>query len=86
MDRRGELKFDPGALSAAQRNGDACVACHKKWPRPRVRVGRLPDGPGVFACADCATALPRPREHFTEPATNAGGPVTTPALAGATAD
>jgi hypothetical protein len=82
MGRTGELRFDPGALSAAQREGDACVVCHKKWPRPRVRVGCLPSGPGVFACDDCAPALPVPRG---EPLMAAGRPVSTPAPAGAAA-
>ncbi|MFG1999421.1 hypothetical protein ACGFNU_09785 [Spirillospora sp. NPDC048911] len=68
MGRTGELRFDPGALSAAQRDGDACVVCHKKWPRPHVRVGSLPNGPGVFACADCAPALPGPRTPVPTPA------------------
>lgn len=49
--------FDPEELSPAQSFGDACVVCHKKWPRPRVRVGRLPDRSPVMACADCAEAL-----------------------------
>ncbi|MCW2899400.1 MAG: hypothetical protein JWO67_1665 [Streptosporangiaceae bacterium] len=61
MSHTDELTFDPGVLSAEQLYGDACVVCHKKWPRPRVRVGRLPDGSKVLACADCAPALPRPR-------------------------
>nr|WP_093168105.1 hypothetical protein [Sinosporangium album] len=54
------LTFDPVPLSWAQRDGDACVVCHKKWPRPRVRVGRLPDSAVVFACPDCADALLSP--------------------------
>ncbi|MBA9007059.1 hypothetical protein HNR21_005941 [Actinomadura cellulosilytica] len=77
MGRTDELVFDPGALSAAQRDGDACVACHKRWPRPRVRVGCLPSGSGVFACEDCAPALPRPRP--AEPGSGAGRPVNGPA-------
>ncbi|GAA4048818.1 hypothetical protein [Nonomuraea soli] len=51
------VTFDPEGLSSAQRFGDACVVCHKKWPRPRVRVGRLPDESAVMACTDCAEAL-----------------------------
>lgn len=81
MSRTDELTFDPGALSAAQRDGDACVVCHKKWPRPRVRVGSLPGGPGVFACADCAPALPTPRA--AEPTTDTGLPVHGPAAGAA---
>ncbi|WP_308169013.1 hypothetical protein [Nonomuraea sp. NEAU-A123] len=44
-------------MSCAQLDGDACVVCHKRWPRPRVRVGRFPDDAPVMACADCAEAL-----------------------------
>ncbi|MCG5211654.1 hypothetical protein [Streptosporangium sp. KLBMP 9127] len=51
------MTFDPEGLTCAQRDGDACVVCHKKWPRPRVRVGRLPDNGAVLACPDCAEAL-----------------------------
>ncbi|MCC5578705.1 hypothetical protein IMZ11_24050 [Microtetraspora sp. AC03309] len=49
--------FDPAGLTATQLDGDACVVCHKKWPRPRVLVGRLPDDAPVHACDDCAEAL-----------------------------
>ncbi|SEG62552.1 hypothetical protein SAMN04489712_107304 [Thermomonospora echinospora] len=77
MSRTGELMFDPGALSAVQRDGDACVVCHKRWPRPRVRAGCLPNGSGVFACDDCAPALPSPRP--AEPEGGAGRPVSGPA-------
>jgi len=49
--------LDTGACCCGG-TGDACVVCHKRWPRPRVRVGRLPDGSGVFACDECALALP----------------------------
>lgn len=51
--------FDPRDLTSAQCYGDACVCCHKKWPRPRTRVGRLPDGYQVLACDDCAPVLLR---------------------------
>ncbi|GLW62647.1 hypothetical protein Arub01_08910 [Actinomadura rubrobrunea] len=81
MGRNGEVTFDPGALTAAQRDGDACVLCHKKWPRPRIRVGRLPEGQGVFACEECAPAIrpvPRPRREQEEPDTNVGAPVGRP--------
>jgi hypothetical protein len=51
------LTFDLTGLTPVQRDGDACVVCHKKWPRPRVKVGRLPDNAPVHACDDCAEAL-----------------------------
>ncbi|PKK13112.1 hypothetical protein [Thermomonospora sp. CIF 1] len=70
MSRTRELVFDPEALSAVQCEGDACVVCHKRWPRPRVRVGRLPDGSGVFACDECALALPP--LHWAGTGTGAG--------------
>jgi hypothetical protein len=54
------VTFDPEGLTLAQRDGDACVVCHKKWPRPRVRAGRLPNDAIVFACDDCAEALAPP--------------------------
>jgi hypothetical protein len=56
------LTFDPVGLTPVQREGDACVVCHKKWPRPRVLVGRLPDSAPVHACDDCAEALLPPQE------------------------
>ncbi|GAA0953515.1 hypothetical protein [Nonomuraea longicatena] len=62
MDWGSMLTFDPDGLSWAQRDGDACVICHKRWPRPRVRVGRFPDDTHVLACNDCADSLtPAPR-------------------------
>ncbi|WP_250573898.1 hypothetical protein [Nonomuraea sediminis] len=51
------VTFDPEGMSSAQLFGEACVVCHKKWPRPRVRVGRFPDDTAVLACSDCAEAL-----------------------------
>ena len=57
MAEADELVFDPEPLTAAQRNGRACVACRKRWPRPRIRVGRLPDGRAVMACEDCAPVV-----------------------------
>ncbi|GII60588.1 hypothetical protein Skr01_06730 [Sphaerisporangium krabiense] len=65
------MTFDPGDLTGPQRDGDACVVCHKKWPRPRVRVGRLPSGTPVMACEECAKVLlpatPAPRRHKPSP-------------------
>jgi hypothetical protein len=55
--KRPMLLFDPNGLSSIQRDGDACVVCHKKWPRPRIKVGRLPNDAPVHACDDCAEAL-----------------------------
>ncbi|WP_394354432.1 hypothetical protein [Nocardiopsis sinuspersici] len=46
--------YDPSLLSWAQCMGDACVVCHAKWPRPRRRLGELPDGSRVFGCEECA--------------------------------
>ncbi|WP_433253658.1 hypothetical protein ACQPYK_10660 [Streptosporangium sp. CA-135522] len=54
---RNTLTFDPEGLTPTQREGDACVACHKKWPRPRIRIGRLPDDGALYACPECADAL-----------------------------
>jgi hypothetical protein len=83
MGQTGEPTVDPGGLTEAQLLGDACVVCRKKWPRPRVRVGRLPDSSGVFACDECAPAppAPRPRRGSGEPRTDAGRPVGEPAPA-----
>nr|WP_231330825.1 hypothetical protein [Actinomadura graeca] len=53
MAQTDEPTIDPAPLTHAQRLGDACVVCRKKWPRPRIRVGRLPDTSAVFACEDC---------------------------------
>ncbi|MFC4050964.1 hypothetical protein ACFOY4_14840 [Actinomadura syzygii] len=61
MGQTDEPTMDPRGLSTAQRFGEACVVCRRKWPRPRVRVGRLPDSTGVFACEECAPAPPAPR-------------------------
>ncbi|MFC4584445.1 hypothetical protein [Sphaerisporangium corydalis] len=67
---RLNLTFDPEDLTGPQRDGDACVVCSKKWPRPRVRVGRLPDDAPVMACEECAEALlpatPAPRNKSSE--------------------
>ncbi|MEU6743880.1 hypothetical protein [Streptosporangium sandarakinum] len=58
------MTFDPEGLTRTQREGDACVVCHKKWPRPRIRIGRLPDEAALFACPECADALLQdPREN-----------------------
>ncbi|MFC4059271.1 hypothetical protein ACFOWE_13270 [Planomonospora corallina] len=55
------MTFDPEGLTPAQCEGDACVACHKRWPRPRIRIGRLPNDAILFACPECAEALlPQP--------------------------
>lgn len=84
MGQTGEPVIDPRGLSTAQQQGDACVVCRKRWPRPRVRVGRLPDSSGVFACAECAPAppVPRARRGPREPLMNAGRPVGEPARRG----
>jgi hypothetical protein len=60
---RSTPTFDPKGLTIEQCWGEACVICHKKWPRPRVHVGRLPDDSRVFACDDCAPALRIPAQQ-----------------------
>nr|WP_243726022.1 hypothetical protein [Actinomadura rubrisoli] len=52
-----EPTFDPAGLSRPQRRGAACVVCGKRWPRPRVRAGRFPNGGGAYACEECAPAI-----------------------------
>ncbi|MBB4705480.1 hypothetical protein [Sphaerisporangium siamense] len=75
---RRSSTFDPGGLTGPQRDGDACVVCHKKWPRPRIRVGRLPSGTPVMACEECAKVLlpaaPAPRRHKPSPHKRAAFP------------
>jgi hypothetical protein len=59
--------YDPGLLSEAQCEGDACVACHTNWPRPRRVLGALPDGSRVFGCEECARLIGvEPRVHTRE--------------------
>ena len=48
----GQL-IDPAGLTAAQRAGEACVSCHKKWPRPTALAGHLADGQPLYRCDDC---------------------------------
>nr|WP_283139028.1 hypothetical protein [Rhizohabitans arisaemae] len=59
------LTFDPEGLSRAQRAGRACAVCRKRWPRPRVEVGFLPDGRPVYVCEDCANAIILDLEEIT---------------------
>lgn len=49
--------WDAAALSGAQRAGSACVGCGKRWPRPRVPVGTIPDGTPMMACPECAALM-----------------------------
>lgn len=49
--------WDSAALTEAQRTGASCVSCDKRWPRPHVHVGVLPDGGQVLACPECAEPL-----------------------------
>lgn len=53
------IVIDPDGLTAEQRTGYACVACQKRWPRPRHTIGALPDTTPIYACDDCAPALYR---------------------------
>jgi hypothetical protein len=52
-----DLIISPEGLSRAQRDGDACVSCRKVFPRPTVRVGRLPSGGALYACPECVPAV-----------------------------
>ena len=45
--------LDAAGLTAAQRAGEACVSCHKKWPRPSVPAAHLADGRVLYRCDDC---------------------------------
>lgn len=60
---RSGLVFDPEGLTGAQCLGEACVVCHRRWPRPRADAGRLPNGSRVFACEECVTALCIPAQR-----------------------
>ncbi|WP_019630639.1 hypothetical protein [Actinomadura atramentaria] len=64
----GEVLFDPDGLTAAQRAGRACVVCGKRWPAPPVRVGRIPGGEAVYACADDAPAVEQAARPVTRSA------------------
>ena len=44
--------IDPAGLGLAQRAGDACCLCGKRWPRPRVFYGSFPDGSPALVCDD----------------------------------
>lgn len=62
MNRQGPpagIVMDPDGLTVEQRRGNACVACQRRWPRPRHPIGALPDATPVYACDDCAPALHR---------------------------
>jgi hypothetical protein len=50
-------RIDPTGLTARQRKGQACVSCHKKWPRPSVLVGYLPTGQPLYVCDDCVAVI-----------------------------
>lgn len=53
----GGIVFDAAPLTGMQRTGDACVVCFKRWPRPGVPVGQVPNGDTVRACPACAPAV-----------------------------
>ncbi|PRX95527.1 hypothetical protein [Allonocardiopsis opalescens] len=48
---------DADDLTPAQLAGDACVVCHVRWPRPRHRIGSLPNGRPARGCGECAGAI-----------------------------
>lgn len=52
-----EIVLDPAPMTGAQRAGDACVVCFKKWPRPQIPVGIIPNGDTVRACAECGPLM-----------------------------
>lgn len=63
-----QLVWDPEPLDDAQRTGDACVVCGKRWPRPITPVGVLgrsdtdslfdvTEPTTVYSCAECAPAV-----------------------------
>ncbi|MBW8481113.1 hypothetical protein [Actinomadura parmotrematis] len=54
-----DVVFDTAGLSRAQRAGRACVVCGKRWPAPRLRVGRTADGAALFSCSDDAPLIAR---------------------------
>ncbi|ROO82753.1 hypothetical protein EDD29_0236 [Actinocorallia herbida] len=45
--------FSADGLGRAQRSGGACASCGKRWPRPRLPIGRLVDGAVLYVCDDC---------------------------------
>ncbi|WP_147341530.1 hypothetical protein [Actinomadura logoneensis] len=51
--------FSAVGLSRAQRLGEACAGCDKRWPRPSVPLGELVDGTELYLCTDCAEGLPK---------------------------
>jgi hypothetical protein len=42
--------IDPTGLTARQLAGNACVLCHKSWPR--TLIGQFPDSTPALACHD----------------------------------
>ncbi|MDX6738519.1 hypothetical protein [Actinocorallia sp. A-T 12471] len=52
-----EQRLSPDGLGRAQRRGDACASCAKRWPRPRRPLGRLDDGTVLYVCDQCAPGL-----------------------------
>jgi hypothetical protein len=66
--------FDSAALTIVQRHGSACVVCHRRWPRPRIRVGQVACGTVVFACDDCAPVLSGRHQGPASLAARASGP------------
>jgi hypothetical protein len=55
--------LDVAGLTAAQCAGEACVSCHKKWPRPAVPAAHLADGRVLYRCDDCVV-LTQPAEQM----------------------
>jgi hypothetical protein len=40
-------------LTAAQRKGNSCASCRKKFPRPSVPAGITPAGEILMTCREC---------------------------------
>ena len=54
----GDLPLiDATGLTQAQREGRACVSCHKRFPKPTVPVGRLVTCEVLYRCPECLVEL-----------------------------
>ncbi|MFC6885322.1 MULTISPECIES: hypothetical protein [Actinomadura] len=51
------LVFDASGMSGAQRMGEACALCAKRYPAPRVIIGEFAAGERARACEECGPAV-----------------------------